>query len=151
MSFSPSWRSPTSLPSPLPRCLAKPCRIATLLHHHRHHVVMLLELIYYFATLAGSRSRGRHRAERVLNTEVTYVRYLDRSDCEDVRLHQPRCGSPGLGGLRTAGLYPLAGLLDYEDTRLKSPSRVWKGLSLAWKENLAIRIYRSPTIVTDFV
>ena len=28
------------------------------------------------------------------------------------------CGSPGLGGLRTAGLYPLAGLLDYEDTRL---------------------------------
>ena len=30
---------------------------------------------------------GRHRAERVLNTEVPYVRYLDR---EDVRLHQPR-------------------------------------------------------------
>ena len=26
-------------------------------------------------------------------------------------------GSPGLGGLRTAGLSPLAGLLDYEDTR----------------------------------
>ena len=23
-------------------------------------------------------------------------------------------GSPGLGGLRTAGLYPLAGLLDYD-------------------------------------
>ena len=28
-------------------------------------------------------------------------------------------GRPGLGGLRTAGLSPLAGLLDYEDTRLK--------------------------------
>ena len=29
-------------------------------------------------------------------------------------------GSPGLEGLQTAGLYPLAGLLDYEDTRLKT-------------------------------
>ena len=34
---------------------------------------------------------GRHRAERVLNTEVPYVRYLDQLDREDVRLHQPRC------------------------------------------------------------
>ena len=30
---------------------------------------------------------GRHCVERVLNTEVPYVRYLDH---EDVRLHQPR-------------------------------------------------------------
>ena len=43
------------------------------------------------------------------------------------------CGSPGLGGLRTAGLSPLAGLLDYEDTRLKTSSRVRMGLYLAWK------------------
>ena len=40
-------------------------------------------------------------------------------------------GSPGLGGLRTAGLNSLAGLLDYEDTRLKTSSRVRMGLSLA--------------------
>ena len=33
-----------------------------------------------------------------------------------------------------------AGLLDYEDTRLKTSSRVRKGLSLAWKASLAIRI-----------
>ena len=33
---------------------------------------------------------GRHRAECVLNTEVPYIRHLDRLDCEDVRLHQPR-------------------------------------------------------------
>ena len=33
---------------------------------------------------------GRHRAEHVLNTKVPYVRYLDRLDREDVRLHQPR-------------------------------------------------------------
>ena len=46
------------------------------------------------------------------------------------------CGSPGLGGLRTAGLSPLAGLLDYEDTRLKTSSRVQMGLSLAWKGKL---------------
>ena len=30
---------------------------------------------------------GRHRVERVLNMEVSYVRYLDRLDREDVRLH----------------------------------------------------------------
>ena len=41
-------------------------------------------------------------------------------------------GSPGLGGPRTAGLYTLAGLLDYEDTRLKTLSRVRVGLSFAW-------------------
>ena len=52
-------------------------------------------------------------------------------------------GSPGLGGIRTAGLYSLAGLLDYEDTRLKTLSRVRVGLSFAWKESLAIRICRS--------
>ena len=33
---------------------------------------------------------GRHRAERVLIMEVPYVRYLDRLEREDVRLHQPR-------------------------------------------------------------
>ena len=33
---------------------------------------------------------GHHRVERVLNTEVPYVQYLDRLDREDVRLHQPR-------------------------------------------------------------
>ena len=33
---------------------------------------------------------GHHRAEHVLNMEVPYVRYLDRLDREDVRLHQPR-------------------------------------------------------------
>ena len=46
---------------------------------------------------------------------------------------------------------PSAGLLDCEDTRLKTSFFVRKGLSLAWKASLAIRIYRSPTIVTDLV
>ena len=45
--------------------------------------------------------------------------------------------SPGLGGTRTAGLYTLVGLLDYEDTRLKTSSRVRVGLSFAWKASLA--------------
>ena len=36
--------------------------------------------------------------------------------------------SPGLGVLRTAVLYPWAGLLDYEDTRLKTSSCVRMGL-----------------------
>ena len=56
----------------------------------RQHVVVLPELIYYFAPLAGSRRRGRHRAERVLNAEVLYVRYLIGTDREGVRLDQPR-------------------------------------------------------------
>ena len=43
---------------------------------------------------------GRHLAERVLNSEVPYVRYLDRSDREDVRLYQPRCANASAFGLR---------------------------------------------------
>ena len=43
---------------------------------------------------------GRHRAERVLNSEVPCVWYLDRSDREDVRLHQPRCDNATAVGLR---------------------------------------------------
>ena len=44
-SSSSSWRSPIPLPPPLPRCLAKPCGIATLLHHH-HAVVLLLDGVF---------------------------------------------------------------------------------------------------------
>ena len=61
-----------------------------VLHQHRHHVVMLPELIYYFASLAGSRRRGRHQAECVMNVKVSYVWYLIRMDREGVRLHQPQ-------------------------------------------------------------
>ena len=32
--------------------------------------------------------KGRHLTERVLNTEVPYVRFLDRLDHEDVRLKE---------------------------------------------------------------
>ena len=47
---------------------------------------MLTELS--FDPLLDQEIEGRHRAERVLNTEVLYVRYLDRLDHEDVQLHQ---------------------------------------------------------------
>ncbi|XBH95682.1 hypothetical protein VPH35_086202 [Triticum aestivum] len=50
-----------------------------------------------------------------------------------------------------AGRRRLAGLLDYEDTRLNTSSRVRKGLSLVWKASLAKWICRSLTIVTDSV
>ena len=43
---------------------------------------------------------GRHRAERVLNSEVPCVQYLDRSDREDVRLHQLCCHNASGFGLR---------------------------------------------------
>ena len=49
---------------------------------------------------AGSEFLGRHRAERVLNSVVLCVRYLDRSDREDVQLHQPRCHNAFAYGLR---------------------------------------------------
>src|SRR3954466_15596072 len=45
----------------------------------------------------------------------------------------------GCPGSRTI---PSAGLLDYEDTRLKTSSRVRMGLSLAWKASLAMRIFQ---------
>ena len=37
---------------------------------------MLPELIHYLAGLLDQEGGGRHRAERVLNVEVSYVRYL---------------------------------------------------------------------------
>src|SRR3954469_2822523 len=37
---------------------------------------------------------------------------------------------------------PSVGLQDYEDTRLKTSSRVRMGLSLAWKASLAMRIFK---------
>ena len=43
---------------------------------------------------------GRHRAERVLNAEVPYVRYWGLVDREDVRLHQLRCANASAFGLR---------------------------------------------------
>src|SRR3954465_544106 len=49
--FTSPWRSPASLLPPLPRCLAKPCRIATLLHHH-HAVVLLLDGVFLNLSLS---------------------------------------------------------------------------------------------------
>ena len=37
---------------------------------------MLTELIYFLDTLLDQEIEGRHRAERVQNSEVPYVRYL---------------------------------------------------------------------------
>src|SRR4051812_33560327 len=43
--------SPLPSSSPLPRCLAKPCRIATLLHHH-HAIVLLLDGVFLNLSLS---------------------------------------------------------------------------------------------------
>ena len=67
-------------------------------HHHRHHAVVLMELS--LKALLDQDHKGHHRVERVLNTEVLYVRYLDRLDREDVRLHQPQCANAFAFGLR---------------------------------------------------
>ena len=44
------------------------------LHHHRHHAVVLTELS--LDTLLDQEFEGRHRAERVQNSEVPYIRCL---------------------------------------------------------------------------
>ena len=92
---SPSWRSPTPLPPPLPRCLAKPCGIATLLHHH-HAVVLLLDGVFLNLSLspcwikAWETSPGCTCVER----GGAVVRRLDqnqpRSESLRVRLLHPR-------------------------------------------------------------
>ena len=91
---------PSSLSSVIVFVVLRRSPAKIVLHQHRHHAVVLPELIYYFARLAGSRRRGHHRAERVLNAEVPYVRYLIGTDREDVRLHQPRCANAYAFGLR---------------------------------------------------
>ena len=48
---------------------------------------MLTELIYYLDVLLDQEGEGRHRAERVQNSEVPYVRWIVKI----VRLHQPLC------------------------------------------------------------
>ena len=42
--------------------------------HHRHHAIVLTKLP--LDPLLDQEFQGRHRAERVLNSEVSYVRYL---------------------------------------------------------------------------
>ena len=56
------------------RCLGE--ALCELHHHHRHHTVVLTELIYFLDTLLDQEFEGRHRAERVQNSEVSYVRWL---------------------------------------------------------------------------
>ena len=52
---------------------------------------MLTELIYYLDILLDQEGEERHRVERVLNVEVSYVRYSISWIAKKVRLHQPRC------------------------------------------------------------
>ena len=47
---------------------------ASVEHQHRHHAVVLTKLS--LDPLLDQEFEGRHRAERVLNSEVPYVRYL---------------------------------------------------------------------------
>ena len=49
--LSPGAALPLPSAPPLSRCLAKPCRIATLLHHH-HAVVLLLDGVFLNLSLS---------------------------------------------------------------------------------------------------
>ena len=94
-SSSSSWRSPTSLPPRLLRCLAKSCWSAMLLHHH-HAGVMLLDGVFPNLSLsprwikAWETSPGCTCVER----GGTVLRCLDRnqprSESLRVRLLHPR-------------------------------------------------------------
>ena len=112
--FSPSWCSPTSLPTPpLPWCLAKPCGIATLLHHH-HAVVLLLDGVFPNLSLspcwikAWETSPGCTCVER----GGTVLRCLDRnqprSESLRARLHHPRsCNASASRSTRVCRCTPL--------------------------------------------
>src|SRR3954463_12000262 len=68
--------------------------------------------------------------------------------------HRSRLGfvrESWIRGCSDSRTIPSAGLQDYEDTRLKTSSRVRKVLSLAWKASQACGYSRSPTNVTDSV
>src|SRR4051812_4422277 len=54
----------------------------------------------------------------------------------------PRLRESWIRGCSGSRTIPSAGLPDYEDTRLKTSSRVRMGLSLAWKASLAMRIFK---------
>ena len=47
---------------------------ASVEHHHRHHAVVLTELS--LDTFLDQEFEGRHRTERVLNSEMSYIWYL---------------------------------------------------------------------------
>ena len=76
---------------------------------------------------------GGHRTRLKINDQLVCPWGAPFPIYKGVQEGEGRLRDPGLGGLRTARLYPLAGLLDYEDTRLKTSSRVRMGLYLAWK------------------
>ena len=74
---------------------------------------------------------GRHRAGRVLNSDVPYVRCLDRSDREDVRLHQPRCAN--------------ASSFVYEGTWTHSPLSLLCITMILCVRKKILKLLRSPT------
>ena len=109
------WRSPPPLPCPppLPRCLAKACEIATLLHHH-HAVVLLLDGVFPNLSLspcwikAWETSPGCTCVER----GGAVVRRLDRnqprSESLRVRLLHPRsCNASASQSTRVCRCTPL--------------------------------------------
>ena len=108
------WCCPTPLPPPpLPRCLAKPCGIATLLHHH-HAVVLLLDGVFPNLSLspcwikAWETSPGCTCVER----GGTVLRCLDRnqprSESLRVRLPHPRsCNASASRSTRVCRCTPL--------------------------------------------
>jgi len=55
---------------------------------------------------------------------------------------QPSLRESWIRGCSGGQTIPSAGLQDYEDTRLKTLSRVRMGLSLEWKASLAMRIFK---------
>ena len=88
---------PCAVPPPqfTPPVIVSQCLGEALRGSHqqlRHHAVVLTEL--FLDPLLDQEFEGRHRAKRVLNSEVSYVRRLDRnqprSESLRVRLLHPR-------------------------------------------------------------
>ena len=112
VSTSP-WRSPTSLSPCLSRCLAKPCRIATLLHHH-HAVVLLLDGVFPNLSLSPCWIKAWETSPGCTCVEHggTVLRCLDRnqprSESLRVRLPDPRsCNASASRSTRVCRCTPL--------------------------------------------
>ena len=109
------WRSPSPLPSPppLPQCLAKPCRIATLLHHH-NAVVLLLDGVFPNLSLSPCWIKAWEMSPGCTFVEHggTVLRCLDRNQprSESLRvrlLHLRSCNASASRSTRVCRCTPL--------------------------------------------
>ena len=140
---------PRASPRPIgPHVVTRPLPPCLVIFSHPHiqtqtpHTKNIFSWCLYPLPLAYTHSKGISRRDVIFVSLSRPLSFLVLSLPRPLR-------ESWIRGCSDSRTIPSVGLLDYEDTRLKTSSHVREGLSLAWKASLAIRICRSPTIVTD--